>query len=214
MWAAPQSVAWNARNGVVRCAAMRSAIISLALGTSVAHAEVALAPHYAAMFEKGHTWTYEVMSYGEKRSVTCAVAEIVVWHRSIASRIECVGSLGEFVMSQPDRIWLATPDGLARPIGRDAMTNKYDALPMEVVMPAKPTVYTEKRRATKSSFFKRTSPAKGTWCNVIDDARAEFGERTITTTCFHDGVGIVSGSIVNLGAKRTDSFTLVPPAKR
>ena len=166
-----------------------------------------LAPLYAAMFEKGHRWTYEVTMHGKKRTVTCSVAEVAVLERAIASRIECDDSLFDLDDLGPEGIWLATDDGIGPPPSkRDGMTNRYGT-PLYIVMPFKPTVVTEEPSAN-NVIDKRTAPAKGTWCNVKDDARTKYSP-SIRTRCFQDGVGIASGTIVFTDSKRTYAFTRV-----
>ena len=189
----------------------RFAVVALLLCSGVAHADIELAPTYAAMFKKSQQWTYEVTSSGKTRKVTCSVTNVVDWKRSIATEIACDDSIGEFT-DAPEGVWVATSEGLGRPIGRNAMTKMSDALPIAIVMPAKPTA--EKPTPKKSSSFKRTSPAKGTWCNVVDDSRATAGYPRIYTVCFSEGVGISSVTVEWTAEKKTDSFVLVPPAKR
>jgi hypothetical protein len=176
---------------------MRIAALAILCASSAALADAKPPAHYAALFEKGRTWTYELavtdFDYVErpdgtvravpgkpvKSRFTCTVADVA----GNVATVTCDKEIDSAYSFRVDGQWVATRTGIARDEGGP------------VLVGVRPKV---RRTRTKTDFggymvTAVTSPAKDTWCSVDDTTKYGAGDGAITTVCFKAGVGVASG---------------------
>ena len=193
---------------------MRLAVLAILSASSAARAEAKLPAHYAALFENGRTWTYELSVTGfdfverpdgtmkavpgkpVRSTFSCTVTEVAA---NVAT-ITCDKEIDSAYSFRVDGAWVATKAGIARDEGGPAL------------VPARPRV---SRTRTKTDFgghlvIAVTSPAKGTWCNVVDTTKYGAGDGAITTVCLDAG-GVASGKLdYHGGTPRIVEYKRVP----
>lgn len=172
---------------------------------------------WAQLFDKGHTWTYELsvteFDYVEqkggtykavpgkptKSTFTCTVTDVVDTKDATESTITCDKTIDSNYGFRVDGAWVAAKTGISREIGQPAL------------VPASPRVKRVKTKDDFGGFYVQavTSPAKGTWCTVSDTTKTGAGDGGIETICFAKGA-IVSGSFdYHGGTPRIVSYKLL-----
>ncbi len=176
------------------------AALAILCVSSSAVAAPKLASHYAAMFEKGHTWSYRLSVTGfdwkERPNGTyktiqlkpvvstfrCTVADVVTSAESVTSTIECTQDIDSNYGFRPDGGWVATKDGLYRE-GDD-----------HPVIAAAPRSLRKKTKDDFGGFYTESiTRSSGAWCSSTDTTTAGAGDGGITTMCFRPGGGLASG---------------------
>jgi hypothetical protein len=188
-------------------------VILCVSGTAIAAPR--LASHYAPMFDKGRTWTYELsvtdFDYVEKpngsmhavkmkprrSSFRCSVTNVVTFPEAVVATIHCDTEIDSNYGFRADGMWVATKDGVFRAGGDE------DALPASAkdisfappLIRANPKAARAKRKTDYGGVVVEavTNPAKGTWCTTADTTQYGAGDGAITTECFQAGVGLASG---------------------
>ena len=188
------------------------ALAAVVAAPSIAVADPKLPAHYASLFVKGKTFTYELATTGfnyidrpdgsmqavptppEKSAFTCTVADVATFPGGAAAKITCDREIDSDYSFRVDGVWVATKAGIARTGDIDLP----DALPaIDPMVAAAPKV---RRVKTKTEFggflvISTTRPSAGTWCNVIDTTKYGAGDGGITTMCFKAGAGISRGKL-------------------
>jgi len=195
---------------------MRAAALAIVLVSATASAAPKLAPHYAPMFEKGHTWTYKLartdFDYVQRRdgtmkavpmkpaisTFTCTVTNVVVLADAVISTIHCDTEIDSNYSFRPDGMWVATKAGVTR-AGGDTDDLPQSTKDLDLGAPmirAKPQVF---RNTTNDGYggvlVAAVTSANGTWCASTDTTKGGAGDGAITTTCFKAGVGLVRGAL-------------------
>jgi hypothetical protein len=205
---------------------MRATIAAAAVlaATAPAAADTKLPPHYAALFEKGRHWTYDVTltKYDDspasvtKQQVTCTVTEVGdVPTRGKVSKLTCTPHLdAEWI----EHAYYASESGLAL-IAADAKlpttaAELDDAIYHLGVVPAKPKAVRTVTKAEPSINPKGVDiegvRAEGDgWCTFHDSSTAD-PDGEVRSECFH-GSGITSGDFHSLNKLYKIVYKLAAP---
>ena len=183
---------------------------------STASAAPKLASHYAPLFEKGRTWTYDLAitnfdyvetkagTYKSKKmkpevsTFTCSVTAVVAFPEAVVSTIQCDREIDTAYSFRVDGTWIATKAGVWR--AGDAI-DKLPASAAEVEliaappMRANPQVRSKRTKDDFGGYYTEsvTSPRKGTWCTHSDTTKSGIGDGAIETVCFAAGKGVSRG---------------------
>jgi hypothetical protein len=204
------------------------AMVILCAATAT-QAAPAIAPPYAPLFDKGHSWTYTVTTTAfndvdpkhesvllpeknpPRSSVTCKVAEVIVFKTATVSMIKCDKEIDDDYSIRVDGEWVATKDGISRGVDIDLPQSAGDISIGMNLLAMKPTV----ARTNTKTFYGPvvtavTNPATGTWCKTTDTTGEADG--AIETLCFAAGVGITRGKLDYYGGwPRTVEYSLKQP---
>jgi hypothetical protein len=178
------------------------------------------APHYAALFQPGASWRYEVHQEwvtqedpetgdgGEVRQesteeVTCTVTEVVSFPGAVASRIDCGVSDHDPIGG----LWAADASGLYRiaemPAGAPPVLDA-DALVLPAAPVARVEELTDPDRVEPVGTVTISREADA-WCHEIFSMRSEASQQV----CFgDDGVITRAQSGTATGMERYATFTL------
>ena len=194
---------------------MRAAGLAILCISGTATAAPRLASHYAPMFEKGRTWTYDLsvtdFDLGETPTASmhavkrkprhsafrCSVTNVVTFPEAVVATIHCDTEIDSNYAFRVDGMWVATKDGVFR-AGGDEDVLPASAKDINLAPPlvrANPKVARAKRKTDYGGVVVEavTSPANGTWCTMVDTTQYGAGDGAITTECFQAGVGLASG---------------------
>ena len=190
---------------------MKALAVLLALATT-AHAGAFVPPKlYAAMFERGHRWTFDVttkvqMSDGTRSKdasvLTCEVAEVRTYAKAVASKITCDRELDSNYAFVPSGLWVATAKGLARLPDVDLPDAIGDSTP---VIPAAPRTHAKRTKDDEGGYYVEKVFAKGKqWCAAFDALHVGAGDPGMHTLCFTPGVGLAWGELDYRGGDPRD----------
>lgn len=178
---------------------IRAVALALVVGMlpGTAMAAPTLPAHYAALFEPGRRWTYQVERIDEvphergnktvwrserapKRTVTCEVTEVQRDDRVSWARIACDDALDVSGMTTPAGTWMADDRGLHRLADRAPMFEIPAALARTPMIAA--------------------TGARGPRCHERDDRSDPIGDGSLDRPCFRAGVGLDTVYFAYVGA--------------
>jgi hypothetical protein len=173
---------------------MKALVVLFALAAT-AHADSFAAPKlYAAMFEKGHHWTFDIKTKGKGAAVmTCEVADVKTYANGVASKITCDRKLDSDYSIGPAGVWAATAKGLSSQRDEEFPDKIDDDL---VMIAARPRASKKRTKDDEGGYSVEKVFAKGTqWCKSFDAMHAGAGDAEITTSCFKPDVGLAWGEL-------------------
>lgn len=162
--------------------------------------------HYAALFEQGHRWSYDVElttfddrpNVTKRMVVTCEVTTVVtVPSRGLVSRVTCSPQLdADYV----EHDYYASPEGLrfidsgGAPLAKTA--KDVDANAGNVVIATRPKAFRKiehvKMLDTDADAIEGISAEPHGWCVFEDSSRVDADGHK-QSRCFTNGIGITSG---------------------
>jgi hypothetical protein len=176
--------------------------IVAALLAWTAAADAAPPKLYAAMFAKGHRWTYDVSANGETSVLTCEVAGVKAYAKAVASKITCDRELDSDYAFVPDGLWVATARGLARLPDYELPDTVDDSSPVIAAAPRASTKRT--KDGYGGHYVARVFARKGMWCTQNDTTHGGAGDGAIETLCFKPGTGLAWGELDYRGGDPRD----------
>jgi hypothetical protein len=146
---------------------------------------------FSAMFDSGHTWTYDLTVNGKKTTMTCKVAEVKVFGTTVASKITC-DSDDAFT---PAGLWIASPTSLGQLTDPELPDSAKGLAPIEMI-PLKPHKSSKRVKDDEGGYtVERVFAKKGMWCAQDDGTHVSNGDLSISTFCFKPGVGLAWGEL-------------------
>lgn len=181
------------------------------------------AAHYAALFQPGATWTYEVKTRSQapddpertgdgvvagSARVVCKVEEVHPVVGGLASRIACDDSLGYQDSVTAEGVWIATARGLWHAAEMPAADGAPSLPEDQMVLSSHPTPDKQETGSESSGSSRTLSKEGDAWCKVVS---LWGGDESWSSVCIGPG-GVVSGESGTAGGSVHEvSFTLVKP---